>query len=248
MRLIRSISRLRSRFSGSSRERALDNERIREEFEHLQFASAAMQKLLDAYTFQSVLDIGSGAGEHSDVFLRHGKSVTALDYGKSVYFQRHDNDQSDLQVLVLDFNSFEPVEQYDCVWCSHVLEHQLDVQAFLLRVGRCLKEGGVLAITVPPMRSEIVGGHVSFWNGGLLLYRLVLAGFDCANARLLRYGYNVSVLIQKKSIDVKGVLSYDAGDIRRIRQYLPSQLEYRPNDIDDPFEGDIEEIGWSVEC
>ena len=61
---------------------------------------------------------------------------------------------------------------------SHVLEHQFDPQRFLRKIYECLNPDGVLALTVPPRKDEIVGGHVSLWNGGLLLYHLVLAHLD----------------------------------------------------------------------
>lgn len=205
-----------------------------------QFAGLALWRVLADYDFETVLDVGGGAGEHAAVFEALGKQVTSVDYGRSVYFERRSPQRA---VIVGDFNTLTLPERYDVVWCSHVLEHQLDPHRFLLRLHAATKEGGVLAVTVPPAKPEIVGGHVSLWNAGLLLYRLVLAGFDCRQARVRRYGYNISVLLEKRSIELPE-LAYDCGDLRRLRAFLPDTLPYRPNALDDPFDGDIERLNW----
>jgi SAM-dependent methyltransferase len=205
-----------------------------------QFAALALWKVLSDYDFETVLDVGGGAGEHGAVFRAFGKHVTSVDYGRSVYFERRDPSHD---VIVGDFNRLELPRRYDLVWCSHVLEHQLDPHHFLCRLHAATAEGGVLALTVPPAKSQIVGGHVSLWNAGLLLYRLVLAGFDCRQARVRRYGYNISVLLEKRSI-VLPELSYDCGDLRRLRPFLPGALPFQSNALDDPFEGEIERLNW----
>lgn len=205
-----------------------------------QFAGLALWRVLADYDFETVLDVGGGAGEHGTVFHAFGKHVTSVDYGKSVYFERRDPRHD---VIVGDFNRLELPRRYDLVWCSHVLEHQLDAHHFLGRLHAATAEGGVLAITVPPAKSEIVGGHVSLWNAGLLLYRLVLAGFDCRQARVRRYGYNISVLLEKRSIELPE-LAYDCGDLRRLRAFLPAALPFRPNQHDDPFDGELDRLNW----
>jgi len=205
-----------------------------------QFASLALWRVLADYDFDTVLDVGGGAGEHADVFAAFGKHVTSVDYGKSVYFERRDPRR---EVIVGDFNTLQLPTRYDLVWCSHVLEHQLDAHRFLGRLHAATAEGGVLAVTVPPAKSEIVGGHVSLWNAGLLLYRLVLAGFDCRQARVRSHGYNISVLLEKRSI-VLPELAYDCGDLRRLRAFLPPQLPFQPNALDDPFDGEIDRLNW----
>ena len=206
---------------------------MRSEFQGLLFAGAAMQKLIDEYTFETVLDIGCGSGEHSEVFRRHGKKVTAVDYGKSIYFEKH---PSDMAVLIGDFNHLDFGLEYDCVWASHVLEHQVNAGSFLKKVYAVTKEGGVVCITVPPLQPEILGGHVSLWNAGLLLYNMVLAGFDCRNASILRYNYNISVIVKKKTACLPELV-FDNGDVNRISPFLPEGFH-------EGFNGDIWSHNW----
>jgi SAM-dependent methyltransferase len=206
-----------------------------------QFAYVALEQLVAHEKFHTVLDIGCGAGEHAAYLLEHGKRVTAVDLGGSPYFAQRDRR---IQVALGDFISMQFSEPFDCVWASHVLEHQPNVHDFLTRVHQALRPDGVLAITVPPLKHEIVGGHLSLWNAGLLLYHLVIAGFDCREARILKYGYNISVVLRKRTIQLPADLAYDAGDIRKLRPYLPASLTFRSYEVDDAFDGDIQTLNW----
>lgn len=132
-----------------------------------------MKKMVKDYSFNSVIDIGCGNGAASEFFTENGKKVTACDYGRSVHFE----DTMAENVLSGDFNQMKFDQQYDAVWYSHVLEHQLDVQAFWLNINSILSEGGNGNCSAKN-ETEISGDHVSLWNPGLLVYRLVLAGFD----------------------------------------------------------------------
>jgi SAM-dependent methyltransferase len=206
-----------------------------------QFAGEALWKLLADYDFATVLDVGCGAGEAADVFLAFGKEVTAVDYGRSVYFARA---PGHLNTRIGDFATMQFETPFDCVWCAHVLEHQRNAGVFIDRLVAATREGGVLAISVPPAKSQIVGGHVSLWNAGLLLYQLVLAGLDCAEAAVASYGYNVSVIVRKRSITLPADLAWDSGDLRRLRPFLPASLPFEPNELDDPFNGEITRLNW----
>ncbi|OZI32035.1 hypothetical protein CAL29_29820 [Bordetella genomosp. 10] len=216
------------------------------EFAVVGLADLGLEKLIREYDFQSVIDIGAGAQVHAEVFAKFGKDVTAVDLGMSKFHLQKHRDHSDkIKEIYGNFNDLEFDRKFDCVWASHVLEHQLDAGQFLSKALSILKEGGVLAITVPPMKHEIVGGHVSLWNAGLILYRLVLAGVDCSQASILSYGYNISVIVRKRAIDLTDVsLDFDAGDIRRLKEYFPAGLTYHSNELDDPFDGDIQELNW----
>ena len=192
----------------------------------------AIYRLLSDYQFSTVLDIGSGSGKHDKIFIQHGKQVTAIDYGKSPYFIKGIS-------IIGDFNSYQFDTAFDCVWCCHVLEHQLNINQFLCKIYAVLKDDGILAITVPPLKHQIVGGHVSLWNGGLLLYNLILAGFNCSEAKLVKEGYDISIIVRKSQVDIDDLV-YDAGDIKRISSFLPKSIQLNG----DSFNGDLVSINW----
>ena len=114
---------------------------------------------------------------------------------------------------------------------------------FLKKIYKDLKEEGWLCITVPPMKQQIVGGHVSLWNAGLILYHLILAGFDCSTAKILEYGYNISIVVQKISIKKQLNLVYDSPDMDEIRPYLPETLQFDKR-TKRSFDGNIKRLNW----
>ena len=190
------------------------------------FGDEAARKLVKDYSFNTLLDIGSGPKSAAySLFTDNGKTVTRQDINPDY--------QPD---LLGDFNNLATDKLYDCIWCSHVLEHQLNVNHFLTKIFHTLKDGGVLAITVPPRKDEIVGGHVTLWNAGLLLYNLILAGFDCKNAAVKSYGYNISVIVEKKTAILPN-LNYDTGDINALNEFFPLG-------VFEGFDGNIKELNW----
>ena len=175
----------------------------------------------------SILDIGSGKQAQAEFFRQCGHNVHTLDIaGDSVTY-------------LGDFMEIEIPEQYDAVWCSHCLEHQLNPHDFLKKLKTCLNPTGLAAITVPPLKHQIVGGHVSLWNAGLLLYNLVLAGFDCSKAQAKQYGYNISVIVRNSEIKLPK-LKRDHGDIEALKHYFPEGLQI----TNDNFNGNIEKLNW----
>ena len=90
--------------------------------------------------FKTVLDIGCGPCLQSKAFLDAGKKVTAIDSSpdKSGKFTANAN----FRRSTADFMEYDFNETFDCVWCSHCLEHQLDPQAFLKKAASLVKTGG----------------------------------------------------------------------------------------------------------
>jgi SAM-dependent methyltransferase len=185
-------------------------------------AGEALERLIEIRP-DTVLDVGSGAGIHARHMREAGLSVTTLDIAPPAD-------------IVTDFRTWRLPREYGAVWASHVLEHQPDPGEFLRHCFGLIREGGWFAVTVPPLKHDIVGGHVTLWNAGLLLYQLILAGFDCAQARVGTYAYNISVIVQKRSRP-EVPLVFDTGDIETLAPFFPLPVKHG-------FCGQIPDVRW----
>ena len=180
------------------------------------------EKLVKDFQFTNALDVGSGDNRYAEAFKLNNKECFTTDILESDYQG--------------DFNNLDFGRKFECLWCAHVLEHQLNVNVFLKKCFDLLEDDGILAISVPPMKHEIVGGHLSLWNTGLLLYNLIITGFDCSEASVKTYGYDCSIIVKKKPATLPE-LRYDYGDIERLSQFFPF-------DARQGFNGQILELNW----
>lgn len=148
----------------------------------------AIEKLVSDFEFDTVLDLGCGAGEHTQFLKSNGKSVTTLDAGH--YHDFKPDFSGEYEEIHFD-------SKFDCIWVSHVLEHVRNVGAFLEKIYNDLGDNGILAVTVPPLKHDVVSGHINLFNSGTLIYNIIQAGFDCKHASMKVYGYNISVIVRK---------------------------------------------------
>jgi len=186
-----------------------------------------------------VLAIGPGSSsEAARVFTSLGCYVEGFDLSG-----RAETVHSRHTVFDMDFMESAVWKRSDLIWASHVLEHQRDPGLFLDRCFELLNEGGWLVVTVPPRKDQIVGGHVSLWNMGLLLYHLILAGFDCSQASCLAHGYNLTVAVQHPGQSrLPGGLVMDSPDLAVLERagLWPAGLA-----VGKTFDGSaIEAINW----
>lgn len=157
--------------------------------------------------FSSVLDIGSGSGVQASHFRSLNKRVTTINLEPPADY-------------VGDYLDID-VPQHDLVWACHVLEHQPNPNLFLKK---CFADCGQwFCVTVPPLKHEIVGGHLTLWNAGLLIYNMIIAGWNCRYARIMQYGYNISVIVEKKEA-ILPKLRMDQGDIEILSGYFPFEV------------------------
>lgn len=191
-------------------------------------ANQALDKFISLCSSKmKILDIGSGVDELHAFFMRNA----TLNVQTNDIFPNSD--------IIGMFENLNFKNQFDAVWCAHVLEHTLNPHNFLQKINQAIKEDGILCITVPPLKHEIVGGHINLFNPGLLIYRLILAGFDCKDSYVWTYGYNISIIMKVKKINKLPELIYDNGDIELLAQYFPM-------DVQQNFNGNIEKLGKNI--
>lgn len=179
----------------------------------------------------TILDIGSGEGIHASWFEDRGFDVTTNDIYWDSDYKCSFRELADAVRIDKELYGNSPsLEQHewDCTWASHILEHQLNVHDFLVDMAGLTREGGLMAITVPPRKDNLVGGHLNMFTPLSLIYNIILAGVDCSEACCLYYGYNISVIVEKRSI-VLPSLKYDRGDIEALADYFPIPVKQNTN-------------------
>ena len=108
------------------------------------------------------------------------------------------------------------------------MEHVEDVGFTLALMRQALTSSGILAVTVPPMKPQLVGGHLNLFTLGSLAYRLIVAGFDCSEASFARYGYDMSAIVRLDAAvpqEVLDSLPRDDGDLEILAPYFPPEWE-----------------------
>lgn len=94
----------------------------------------------------SYLDVGCAFGFSLDVAAKRGWDAEGVDisvYACEVAAQRG------AHVTCVDFLNFHPHKAYDLISAWDVIEHTSSPGAFVKQVSRCLRVGGLLALTTP---------------------------------------------------------------------------------------------------
>ena len=174
---------------------------------------------------ERLIDIGAGDLRHSIEFARAGIKTTAVDLGSSVYAASRapEVQKNNLKVIDADFNRLELSERFEVLFCSHTLEHQQDVKAFL---GKCLEsvtEGGVLIFVLPYPHWDLQGGHVAQFTPKSVIYNLALLGLDCSKSLAFDSHGEFTVVVRNGGLsDVEQYdLTFDRGDVSKLSHLLP---------------------------
>lgn len=211
-------------------------------------AYEALEKVINDNKHVTVLDIGCGQGIQGRFMQDYGKTVTGLTISDEDGY----SGSCLKNVIHADFMETELNETFDIVWASHVLEHVMDVESFLRRMKSVIQSNGCLAITVP-RETTILLPHIHSFSAGRLLRYLLCAGYDCRNAQILEYGYNISIILPevmyiKEKFDIEGFVNESAviGGADSIFEYLPEAVKLSKSwDNIYYFNGNIYELNWN---
>jgi SAM-dependent methyltransferase len=202
--------------------------------ESLQYSHLGLGRFLTGFDFSTLLEIGSRDGVVARAAAFAGKKVTTCEI-LDTYDASFSGDYLDLKIK----------EPFDAIWCSHVLEHQRYLGRFLDKMFDDLKDGGILAVTVPTGLSPLLQGHVNIFTPGLLLYNLICAGFDCADAQVKTYDWQFSIILQKKPNGLPRV-SYGSerlGGVPHLNSLFPEPFrsDFTPKG---QTSGEVERVNW----
>ncbi len=212
--------------------------------EPLLYSHLGLARLITEYDFTNIIEIGSRNGVAARAFSFLGKEVYTVEVHEG-YKASYTGDYVDIQFPM-------PV---DAIWCSHVLEHQRNVGRFCEKLYDDLKEGGILALTVPTSLSPLLIGHCNIFTPLHLIYNLILAGFDCSDARLKCYDWQMTVLVRKTPNGIPRIgfaTTHHSPSVQSDPEMgsNPKLLQYFPKRIADGFTpaghiwGEIDAINW----
>ena len=99
---------------------------------------------------KKVLEVGSGAGRFTEIFLKAGAKVCSLDYSNAVEANYKNNShKGDLCLIQADlFNMPFEDNSFDFVFCHGVLQHTCDPEKAFYSIEKKLKKGGKISIDV----------------------------------------------------------------------------------------------------
>jgi SAM-dependent methyltransferase len=124
-------------------------------------------------TTRRLLDVGCGTGEMG----RQVKKALACEViGVTNCEQEAATAAGHLdRVILADLNDFDPstLGVFDCIVCSHVLEHLYQPEKVIQRLRRVLTSDGTLIVALPNVlhwrqRLEFARGHFRYTDGGLM--------------------------------------------------------------------------------
>jgi SAM-dependent methyltransferase len=181
-----------------------------------------------------------------------GKKVTAIGMNFDWYGDLTKSHYANIEVMsdvdVCEMKVIE-AESIEAIWCAHTLEHVRNVGKALDEMFRVLKPEGLLFLTVPPFGHAVVGGHISVgWNIGILMYNLIISGFDVKNGEFINHKSNISAFVRKKE-HLPFKVCLDTTDMETLKEYYPSSIRYVGTVAEKNiyFNGDLNAVNWRGE-
>ena len=168
---------------------------------------------------KTVLDVGTGHGYHAMSFLAQGCSVTGLDVvPPQVVHKNLTSIQNTWEGATAELEG----QEFDMIWCCHVLEHIQNIQSFSMWLRKHLKPGGWLMLAVPPSRQNRFHiGHCTLWTPAHLVYNLICSGWDCKDANWYTEYMTIGISLQRvDDVDMSGRTTVPS-EAPWLNQYAP---------------------------
>ncbi len=110
-----------------------------------------------------LLDVGCGDGNILLIAKKLGWNVTGLEIDPSAVFAARSNG---LNVIEGDYSKLDEFRsQFDCIICSHVLEHVHQPLALIKLLRSAMKPNGILLLSLPNANSHLRYAFGENWRG-----------------------------------------------------------------------------------
>jgi 2-polyprenyl-3-methyl-5-hydroxy-6-metoxy-1,4-benzoquinol methylase len=154
---------------------------------------------------RSVLDVGCGAGGNAQELRRRGLVVDGLTFSAA---EARLAERWCRRVFLHNCESGLPMiyDDYDCVICSHVLEHIAEPARLLTDIANVLAPSGKLIVALPNLlfyknRAQLLFGRFQYETGGLMdQTHLRWYTFTSAQELLESFSFNVRYAVADGSV------------------------------------------------
>ncbi len=116
-----------------------------------------------------LLDAGCGDGRLCFDLAREGWNVTGVDYSERAIAYAWAF-CPEVALVVRDLASYWPDTQFDAITCMEVLEHipPTALPNVVRNLSRCLRDGGILVVTVPSTNLQVSSKHYQHFSREML--------------------------------------------------------------------------------
>jgi SAM-dependent methyltransferase len=173
---------------------------------------------------EPILDVGCGEGEFARILFGQGKDVTGVDLDTRV-LRLAGNTGAYRQVVRADVTRLPfPDSSFGSALSNCVLEHIPDDEAVVREIGRVVRPGGLVAITVPAPQLK----------QSLYIYNALRAKGrpEEAEEYLTEYDQKFAHLHYRTAEEWTGIFAAAGMDVERCEGYLPASVVSLWNRLD----------------
>ncbi|MFJ1253079.1 class I SAM-dependent methyltransferase [Cupriavidus sp. CuC1] len=142
----------------------------------------------------SLLDIGCGSGGFLLLAKQAGWQTLGIDLDSKACEAAQSKGLRVVNASIEDVAKLD--EKFDCLFCSHILEHTYDPNGALCSMRSVLKPGGTLLLSLPNSQSTFRKFFGKDWRGLEAPRHIAIPSAESLKAQLEQLGFHVSAVLQ----------------------------------------------------